>query len=60
MHVAGFYEYGGFYFSFDERLGPLKLRRSDDNEAKRTGVKFWKAFEEWFALPVEDRLKYEV
>jgi hypothetical protein len=53
--LANIYEFRGFVFEFHPYLGPVKLRKSDHEEAARTGRKFWKVFEEWDKLSKEEK-----
>jgi hypothetical protein len=48
------YKYQGFYFSFHNYMGVVKLKKNLD-PAKREGAKFWNAFEKWDTLTIKQK-----
>lgn len=51
---SGTYRYKGFRFEYRDHLGFVKLKK-DGTSAKREGMKFWLAMDEWIQLPIEER-----
>lgn len=56
---GGPYRYKGFRFYYRDYLGFIKINK-DGVAAKREGMKFWLAMDEWIHLPIEEREAYRV
>ena len=57
---ARIYEYKGWLFEFHPYTGGPWPLRKDGEPRKRAGRVFWKVFDEWRALPEDDREQYRV
>ena len=53
------YHYKGWYFEYDRNkpFGPWPLNK-DETPKKRAGKKFYKMFDEFYNLPIEEQEKY--
>ena len=54
------YRYKSIYFEFNEWLGASRLNKDGSISKKGQGRKFWKEFNEWWALSKEEKKKYLV
>ena len=54
------YRYKSIYFEFNEWTGVARLNKDGSISKKREGRKFWKEFNEWYALPKKEQEKYLV
>ena len=59
MTLANIYHYKGFTFEAHPYLGPQKLKK-DHDPASRMGRKFFKVYDEWNQLALEDKLKTQI
>lgn len=59
ISLANGYQFGGFYFEWDNYLGPTKMNK-DGECSKRTGRKFYKMISEWDKLSKREKEKTRI
>ena len=57
--IVATYMFKGFRFNYTDQFGFSKVNK-DGTSAKREGMKFWRAMDEWIHLPIEEREAYRV